>query len=168
MEGYLFKKGSGESSFGRRNWKRRWFVLDGLDLEYYENIDLVTGVPVAKKGEQNLKGYEAKEISHHEKKFVFVLQNSQGNQIHLCADDERSMNLWIKAIHAAINGENAAAINYEDLYSRLGLNMKDDPDASAINRAYRKKALKAHPDKGYNEIMVDIFEFVYLLIPASV
>ena len=28
MEGFLLKKARGESGFGRRNWKRRWFILE--------------------------------------------------------------------------------------------------------------------------------------------
>lgn len=43
MEGFLFKKGSGEEIFGRRNWKKRWFILEGNYLTYYEDFDNVTG-----------------------------------------------------------------------------------------------------------------------------
>ena len=32
MEGFLDKKGSGGSVFGRTNWNKRWFVLDGVRL----------------------------------------------------------------------------------------------------------------------------------------
>ena len=36
MEGYLYKKGRGESSFfSRKNWKKRWFTLDGDYITYY-------------------------------------------------------------------------------------------------------------------------------------
>jgi hypothetical protein len=49
MEGFLNKKGRGESTFGRRNWKKRWFVLDGQYLTYYDSFDTKTGKPTAKK-----------------------------------------------------------------------------------------------------------------------
>jgi len=49
MEGFLNKKGRGESTFGRRNWKKRWFVLDGQYLNYYDNFDTKAGKPTSKK-----------------------------------------------------------------------------------------------------------------------
>ena len=39
-EGYLTKKGGGTSLFGKKNWKKRWFVLrKDLKLSYYDNED---------------------------------------------------------------------------------------------------------------------------------
>jgi hypothetical protein len=50
MEGFLLKKGRGESGlFGRRNWKRRWFVLDGSYLTYYEDFNPKTNILGEKK-----------------------------------------------------------------------------------------------------------------------
>ena len=37
LAGFLEKKGSGDGRFGRRNWKRRWFVLTRDKLEYFES-----------------------------------------------------------------------------------------------------------------------------------
>ncbi len=52
MEGYLLKKGRGESKmFGRRNWKKRWCVLDGQYFTYYEDFDREKNTPVNKKVE---------------------------------------------------------------------------------------------------------------------
>eukprot|EP00049_Salpingoeca_infusionum_P006820 m.111680 g.111680 ORF g.111680 m.111680 type:complete len:315 (-) comp13454_c0_seq4:391-1335(-) len=34
FSGYLCKKGGGKSAFGRKNWKKRWFRLDGANLIY--------------------------------------------------------------------------------------------------------------------------------------
>ena len=55
MEGFLNKKGRGESTFGRRNWKRRWFVLDGQYLTYYESFDVKLGKPSVRKVTQRLR-----------------------------------------------------------------------------------------------------------------
>lgn len=50
MEGYLFKKGRGESKiFGRKNWKKRWCILEGQYLTYYEDFDLEKKIPINKK-----------------------------------------------------------------------------------------------------------------------
>ena len=51
MEGFLEKKGGSHSGLGflpvgRRNWKRRWFVLEGAVLTYYEDFDPATNAPV--------------------------------------------------------------------------------------------------------------------------
>jgi hypothetical protein len=61
MEGFLLKKARGESGFGRRNWKRRWFVLEDqrfaeaachsshfhnyhiFSLKYFEDFNLRSG-----------------------------------------------------------------------------------------------------------------------------
>ena len=46
MEGFLEKKGRGKSGvFGRRNWKKRWCVLEGLILTYYTGFDTLTQKP---------------------------------------------------------------------------------------------------------------------------
>lgn len=61
----------------------------------------------------------------------------------------------MKAIEAASEGNfGRIVIDYEPYFDLLGLN-KDEPlTASAVNKAYRKLALKLHPDKGG-----DIMEF---------
>ena len=45
MEGFLTKRGRGESKsiFSRKNWKRRWFILEGYFMVYYENFDNIKG-----------------------------------------------------------------------------------------------------------------------------
>ena len=50
MEGFLLKKARGESKFfGRKNWKKRWCILDGQYLSYYEDFDRDANKPVNKK-----------------------------------------------------------------------------------------------------------------------
>jgi curved DNA-binding protein CbpA len=55
----------------------------------------------------------------------------------------------MKELNAASKGDNIyKEPDYGSMYEVLGLNETDDPSVSDINRAYRKKALKCHPDKG--------------------
>lgn len=56
----------------------------------------------------------------------------------------------MKALAAATSGDakKKKDIDYSQLYSILGLDMSSNPSLSEINRAYRKAALKVHPDKG--------------------
>ncbi len=49
----------------------------------------------------------------------------------------------------AARGEQVVeSVDYEQCYELLGLKMEDDPSPADVNRAYRKAALKCHPDKG--------------------
>jgi curved DNA-binding protein CbpA len=55
----------------------------------------------------------------------------------------------MKEIAFAARGEKVTVvIDYEEAYSLLGLKREDTPSSSDVNRAYRKAALKCHPDKG--------------------
>jgi hypothetical protein len=51
MEGYLMKRGRGESGsiFASRAFKKRWFVLEGYFLTYYESLDTKSNKPKNKK-----------------------------------------------------------------------------------------------------------------------
>lgn len=62
---------------------------------------------------------------------------------------------WIKEISAAARGENLfEEVDYPACYQVLGLSINDNPAPQDINRAYRKMALKCHPDKGGDMIEV--------------
>jgi hypothetical protein len=92
MEGYLLKKGRGESKiFGRRNWKKRWFILEGQYLTYYEDFDRQNNCPVNQKGVAVVRGCDVKKIPHDNKQFCFVIKHEQRSPIYLCADKERLM-----------------------------------------------------------------------------
>lgn len=57
--------------------------------------------------------------------------------------------VWIQEINKAARGESLIEKpDFPALYELLGLDINDQPDAAEINRAYRKKALRCHPDKG--------------------
>ncbi len=92
MEGYLNKKGRGDSSFGRRNWKRRWFVLEGQSLTYYEDLDLVTGIPQTQKGLADISGCEVVTITEADKLNTFVIKHPKRNSLYLQADDAKMLN----------------------------------------------------------------------------
>eukprot|EP01038_Epipyxis_sp_PR26KG_P007064 gene7064-9642_t len=155
MEGYLFKKGRGESSFGRKSWKERWFILEGSVLSYYDTLDLTTGKAINQKGSADILGCEVSDVLNEEKQekpnIVLLKNNRSGdrNPLVLQSNDQNIMKVWVKALKAAAGGESKSnVVDYEKCYIILGLNPRDNPPLAEINRSYRKAALKSHPDKG--------------------
>eukprot|EP01039_Chlorochromonas_danica_P004458 gene4458-4883_t len=155
MEGYLNKKGKGESSFGRRTWKKRWCILEDQTLSYFEDLDK-QGLPVGPKGQLDITQAMVEGVDHKEKDFVFLIKSSHDNQgTFFQAPDLKSYNAWMKALIAAALDEGDD--NIEDDYCHLGLSITAKPTTAEVNRAYRKAALRAHPDKGG-----DLTEFKHL------
>jgi hypothetical protein len=93
MEGYLLKRGGGESTFGRKTWKKRWFVLDSYEMTYYEDFDLKLGKPVDEKGVYNVKGCKVELVQDPERKYLFNIVNPESHKsFALQALDERTFN----------------------------------------------------------------------------
>jgi hypothetical protein len=150
MEGFLDKKGgSAESTFGRRNWKKRWCELIGTELCYYEGFDSAADKAVGLKGSVDMYGSTIEIVNHRERKFVFSIRHTGENPFVLSAEDENTLKNWVNALTNASTGV-PRGIDYSKHYETLGLNEEDEPDLSAVTKAYRKTALRLHPDKGGN------------------
>jgi hypothetical protein len=89
MEGYLNKRGRGDSSFGRKNWKKRWFILDEEVLEYYEELNLFNGTPINFKGAVEVGGCEI--VTVDSEKCLFDVKHSERKTLHLQAPDAQLM-----------------------------------------------------------------------------
>lgn len=151
MEGYLFKKGRGQSGFlGRKNWKKRWCVLEGQFLTYYEDFDIKSQKPTAKKGMVPVRGCTVEAIDNKEKNFQFVLKHETRSPLFMSAENEKMKTTWMAALTRAAKTlhDGPVSIDFTEYYQIIGLNMADNPTSSQINRAYRKTCLKCHPDKG--------------------
>ena len=177
MEGFLYKKGSGSSTIGRKNWKKRWFLLDGATLTYYEDFDAdsgqyvvehahnrllihilslctSSGIPAGLKGSvqvNNLLRIEA--VTHKDYKFTFVLKDVQQDKVVLLlrADDKSTMDLWIRILSFAAKIDANALSPEEQLamsYELLDLGPTDRQSMELVNKSYRRLCLKHHPDKG--------------------
>ena len=111
MQGFLEKKGG-----VRRNWLRRWFVINGAALEYYtkEGGELKGSIPLA--------GNEARlstaPSSHdHELEVVTVER-----VFRIRATSEHECLEWLDALRHAIDGEGKApqTVIWEESDLRLG------------------------------------------------
>ena len=153
MEGFLYKKGTGDGTFGRKSWKKRWFVLEDGYLFYYENLDTKSDEAVSLKGKISIEGCLCDEVEHHTKKFAFKIgheSDATRKEMIVHADDEKSQKQWVSAINSAIHtiAENAAIPPISDCLILLGLentSVDDEskfPQQSEITRAYRKACLK--------------------------
>ena len=151
MEGYLSKKGRGESNsiFSRSNWKKRWFILDGGYLTYYENFDKTKNEAVNKKGTVPVIGCQLVRVGHSDREFVFAIKHATRKIVNLCAENEQTMNIWIKALIRASSGiMGPSVIDFSEYFSVLELDKNEILTVSSLNKTFRKKALKSHPDKG--------------------
>ena len=151
MEGFLEKKGGSHSGLGllpvgRRNWKRRWFVLEGAVLTYYEDFDPATNAPVgAAKGCVDLRGCQAKLCPHKPRKgtprvHTFSIEKPKGERLLMEATGPMAEKLkfaWLRALEDAIaksmskEGRRASLRAAQDVdapehYERLGLEKRDD------------------------------------------
>ena len=174
MEGFLNKKGgsgsgTGVIDLGRRNWKRRWFVLEGCYLFYFEDFDPVQEKPVgAAKGVVNITGGECGRLPHRTRSETFAVNKANGAQMVMEAPSERLKIAWIEAIDKAIerasDPERAEAppayLDRDEFYETLGLDAarRADYTDKELKRAYRKASLKNHPDKGGDP---DVFQKVH-------
>jgi hypothetical protein len=95
MEGYLAKKGRGQSVSFIRPWAMRFFVLDEelSELRYYEK-DTKTKC----KGKLTLKGVQVCEGKDGDKKFCFELHAQQESGVLvLSAPDQSAKDAWMVA-----------------------------------------------------------------------
>ncbi|XP_070493788.1 sesquipedalian-1-like [Chironomus tepperi] len=87
-EGFLSKRGDVNKAF-----QRRWFVLKGNLLFYYEKKGSVEPL-----GMVILEGCVIELADYEEEKFCFTI-NFPGNRCYiLAAEDQESMELWMKAL----------------------------------------------------------------------
>src|SRR5690349_16525146 len=93
-EGYLHKQGSGNSLFGRKNWKRRWFVLDKGIIQYYENKYMCKNKLDPYGAIRFFRGDKIERIEDPKRDFVMVLKTLK-RTLYLYAETEEEMNSWM-------------------------------------------------------------------------
>jgi curved DNA-binding protein CbpA len=144
MKGFLWRKwkavGSLFGGFETRAWEKYWFELKGGFLYYGEQ----------KSGQLNdficLKDATTQIFVHRSRMYCFEISHPERRTIYLEAKDDDEKYEWIRAISTAAAGPINPPATASMYYKVLGVDKK--ADLRDIQRAYRKMALKSHPDKG--------------------
>jgi serine/threonine-protein phosphatase 2A regulatory subunit B' len=91
--GYLYKQG-GE----RKNWKKRWFVLRGNCLSYYENAESSSPIKSVV-----LSGYDVHEVPYDrfKKKLCFELFHPQDRTFYLYSEQVDEHDSWMSVLALA-------------------------------------------------------------------
>lgn len=84
----------------------------------------------------------------------FRLRRPNGRELLIEAEDKKLRGIWLEAINKAIQAANGAppeapptALDHESHYEILGLRKGDKISIDDLRRAFRRAAVKCHPDK---------------------
>jgi hypothetical protein len=100
LQGYLVKQGSGITTFGRKTWRRRWFVVsENGFLEYYKDRQQYESkcAPLGKLVLTRGDTVELFECSETKKPCVFKLSTT-ARELLLCAESEQDRQVWMDVL----------------------------------------------------------------------
>jgi hypothetical protein len=140
-EGWINKKGGAvnASTFGRKNWKRRWFVLKYSPQRGKPNYQLVyydsPGGTV--KGTVDLQGTEVycekgKNVKRAKHEFQILLNT--GNTLHLSCDNLQERDEWIETLNIVLfrlKKVNAVVPGLDELLKGYDPSLEDEEGAYA-------------------------------------
>lgn len=98
-EGYLYKKGGGQSRVGRRNWTRRYFVFSDGKLRYYQD----SSTQGRCKGTVYVYGAQLQRVftdRRHMHRFDLADPRST-RLLELRADDAAEVDEWVHVLRTA-------------------------------------------------------------------
>ena len=142
MKGWLWRKWKAVGNlFESRTWDRQYFVLRGPFLYYSEQSS-----DDERQDFICLKDATTQIFVHHTRMYCFEISHPERRTIYLDAKDDEEKYEWIRAIALAAAGPVNPPATASMYYRLLGLNK--EATVRDIQKAYRKAALKSHPDKG--------------------
>lgn len=143
-----------KKSYADRDFERLWVTLHNQELSFYEMLDLSKQIGVNKKKTQNVRDVVVEKMKFGENgvRYGIRLKSSKGSFIKIFeCGDPRLCVIWEESLNIAANLHVKDEIRYNERMScfyDLGLDPSVPLSASMISRAFKRKALKAHPDKG--------------------
>jgi hypothetical protein len=147
MEGFLLKKG-----FGTK-WNRRWCIIDGEFLNYYEDFDRIKDRPSNSRGIVTLRYAEIEASEVSSRSYCIYVKTNAGREMYFDALNENARGIWLKAFQKAstyYDTQNERQEEISNAFSILELDYPHDPNLTVgqANKIFKKKSLRAHPDKG--------------------
>jgi hypothetical protein len=90
--------------YSLRSWKRRYFVLDGFDLNYYRS-DSESDLSSSPRGSIDLRGAELFQAVHERfgPRYMEVHRTAQGAKYPLAAADPEEYDQWLRTLIYVIN-----------------------------------------------------------------
>lgn len=97
-QGYLQKEGGGRSFFGRKTWKKRWFVISGVRLGLFKNQKAFSkGQNPIKNRWINLEDYRVEQSLHSPVGIRLVPMFSYMRLWYFKASNEGERDAWVDA-----------------------------------------------------------------------
>lgn len=134
MEGIAEKKGNGQSFFGRRNWKRRYFTIDDQYFTY-----------CTKKGGKRKGFCQSSKLVRPQIRdfsgspFYYLSFMMEKREIFLRFEDKRERDNWFEAISVISDGKSVAECScIADNIIADPLEVLNKRDSSIINRLSKK------------------------------
>eukprot|EP00520_Triparma_pacifica_P018209 CAMPEP_0118658674 /NCGR_PEP_ID=MMETSP0785-20121206/14698_1 /TAXON_ID=91992 /ORGANISM="Bolidomonas pacifica, Strain CCMP 1866" /LENGTH=567 /DNA_ID=CAMNT_0006551715 /DNA_START=717 /DNA_END=2416 /DNA_ORIENTATION=- len=139
-------------------------------MTYYEGFDQKTGKPYNEKGKIPLQGVGHVNVAHAKKRFCWVIRHENRRPVYMSAENENEKYVWLESIEKASkikNGEVKGKVDLTPYFAALKLNPNDNPTIKQIDRAYKKAALRAHPDKGGDPDLFKAVTDAYEIITST-
>lgn len=128
ISGFLWKKGGSGSGasplrLGRRNWTRRFTVIEGQTLTYYKLPDGATELPEGHppRGTVDLSGATAMDAAIDGKEHCFAVHKGDGTMVWFRAESAADKVRWLDYLDASSGGPARRGANPKDAALRLSM-----------------------------------------------
>lgn len=157
----LFNVNSTKSYYSPADFEILWIEVDGEIMTFFEEIDVGKQMPIRKRGQTLIRSFIIEIMDAYELGINCGLRISSPDRLYVTYFECENLlisNPWYSAL---INASMHFAHTEERVndrkasYDLLGLEQSEPLSKSNISRAFKKRALSAHPDKGGNMALFD-------------